>query len=112
MTSVIRQYDPKDINKYIENLVFKHLLFNNFQVFAGKLGDREIDFIGRKDDKLIYIQVALSTADPTTFEREFGNLLMISDNHPKYVITMDEYATGNHKGILHVNLRDFLLKEL
>ncbi len=108
----LRQYDPKNINKYIENLVFKHLIFNNYQVFIGKLGDREIDFIGRKDDILIYIQVALSVAEPKTFEREFGNLLMINDNHPKYVITMDEYATGNHKGILHLNLREFLLKEL
>ncbi|MFH1120217.1 MAG: ATP-binding protein [Bacteroidota bacterium] len=105
----LRPYDPKEINKYIENLVFKHLLNNDYLVFVGKLGDREIDFIGRKNDQSVYIQVALTVADPKTFEREFGNLLMIQDNHPKYVVTMDEYATGNHQGIMHLNLRNFLM---
>lgn len=108
----LRPYNPKDTNKYIENLVFKHLISNEFQVFVGKLGDREIDFIGRKGDAVIYVQVALSVSEPKTFEREFGNLLLIRDNHPKYVVTLDEYATGNHEGIKHVNLRDFLMMEL
>lgn len=108
----LRQYDPNNVNKYIENLVFKHLLFNDYQVFVGKLGKREIDFIGRKGEATLYIQVALNVAEPTTFEREFGNLLMIQDNHPKYVVTLDEYATGNHNGIVHVNLRDFLMLEI
>jgi hypothetical protein len=108
----LRPYDPKEVKKYIENLVFKHLLNNDYQVFVGKLGDREIDFIGLKGDAVIYIQVALTVSEPTTFDREFGNLLLIKDNHPKYVVTLDEYATGNHQGIIHLNLRDFLMMEL
>lgn len=108
----LRPYNPKETNKYIENLVFKHLLNNEYQVFVGKLGDREIDFIGRKGDAVIYVQVALSVSEPKTFEREFGNLLLIRDNHPKYVVTLDEYATGNHEGIKHLNLRDFLMMVL
>jgi hypothetical protein len=108
----LRPYDPKYLNKYIENLVFKHLLYNEFQVFVGKLGDKEIDFIGRKGDTVIYVQVAVNVYEPQTFEREFGNLLLIQDNHPKYMVTLDEYATGNHQGILHLNLRDFLMKAL
>lgn len=108
----LRPYDPKDVNKYIENLVFKHLLYNQFQVFVGKLGNKEIDFIGRKGDAVIYVQVALTVTEPQTFEREFGNLLLIQDNHPKYMVTLDEHATGNHQGIVHLNLREFLLKEL
>ena len=108
----LRPYDPKETNKYIENLVFKHLLASSYQVFVGKIGNREIDFIGRKGEATIYIQVALNVAEPSTFEREFGNLLLIQDNHPKYVVTLDEYATGNHQGIMHVNLRDFLMMEL
>lgn len=108
----LRPYNPKETNKYIENLVFKHLLNNEYQVFVGKLGDREIDFIGRKGDSVIYVQVALSVSEPKTFEREFGNLLLIRDNHPKYVVTLDEYATGNHEGIKHLNLRDFLMMVL
>jgi predicted AAA+ superfamily ATPase len=104
----LKPYDPKDMNKYIEGLVFRHLVENNYLVFVGKLGDREIDFIASKGDKTIYVQVALNVSDEKTWEREFGNLLLIHDNHPKYVVTLDEYATGNHQGIIHMNLRDFL----
>jgi len=108
----LKPYDPKDVNKYIESLVFKHLLVNDYKVFVGKLGDREVDFIGTKGENVIYIQVVLAVSDPKTFEREFGNLLLIQDNHPKYVVSLDEYATGNHQGIMHLNLREFLMKEL
>lgn len=107
----LKAYDPGELNKYIENIVFRHLMEKNYQVFVGKVGDREIDFIGKKGDIVVYVQVALTVAEPKTFEREFGNLLMIQDNHPKYVVSLDEYATGNHQGIIHVNLRDFLTKE-
>ena len=104
----LKPYDPKDANKYTENLVFRHLIDNGYTVYVGKLGDKEIDFIASKGEKTIYVQVALNVSDEKTWEREFGNLLMISDNHSKYVVTLDEYATGNHKGIIHMNLRVFL----
>ena len=107
----LKAYDPGEMNKYIENIVFRHLSENNYQVFVGKIGDREIDFIGKKGYMVIYVQVALTVSEPRTFERGLGNLLMIQDNHPKYVVSLDEYATGNHQGIIHVNLRDFLTKE-
>jgi predicted AAA+ superfamily ATPase len=84
----------------------------NFEKAIGELGDKEIDFIGSKGDETIYIQVALNVSDEKTFAREFGNLLLIHDNHPKYVVTLDEYATGNHKGIIHCNLREFLTRSL
>ena len=50
--------------------------------------------------------------DEVTIQREFGNLLKIPDNHPKYVITMNEMQSGgNHQGIKQISLRDFLLVE-
>lgn len=53
-------------------------------------GNKEIDFIASKDDHKIYIQVAYMLPDDATVRREFGNLLEIADNYPKYVVTMDE----------------------
>jgi hypothetical protein len=53
--------------------------------------------------------VALNISDEKTFAREFGNLLLIHDNYPKYVVPLDQYATGNHQGIIHCNLREFLM---
>jgi uncharacterized protein len=107
----LRSYDPASLNKYIENLVYFHLKDNGYQVFVGKLGDKEIDFIARKNEQVVYVQVALSVAEKQAFEREFGNLLQINDNHTKYVVTLDEFATGNHKGIKHMHLREFLLTD-
>jgi uncharacterized protein len=106
----LKPYDPKEVNKYIENLVFRHLIDNDYQVNVGKLGDKEIDFIASKGDHKMYVQVAINVSDEKTFAREFGNLLQIHDNHPKYVVTLDEYATGNHQGVVHYNLRSFLMR--
>lgn len=108
----VKPYDPKSLNKYIENLVYCYLIEQGFKVYVGKLGDKEIDFIASKNDNTIYVQVALNVSEPKTFDREFGNLLLIKDNHSKIVVTLDEYATGNHKGVIHMNLRNFLLGDI
>jgi len=50
--------------------------------------------------------------DETTAKREFGNLLQIEDNYPKYVVTLNDISTGVSKnGIIHMNLIDFLTKD-
>lgn len=40
-------------------------------------------------------------------EREFGNLLAIKDNYPKYMVTLDEYSGSSYEGIIHIPLRQF-----
>jgi hypothetical protein len=109
---ILKPYDPARLNKYIESLVYGYLIESGFRVYVGKLDDKEIDFIASKGENKIYVQVALNVAEEKTFEREFGNLLLIKDNHKKYVVTLDEYASGNHKGIIHVSLRNFLMMEM
>ena len=47
-----------------------------------------------------------------TQRREFGNLIEIQDNYPKYVVTMDKFSSGSYKGIEHVHIIDFLMKDL
>ncbi len=110
LSHIIKAWDPKNIHKYIESMVYRHLLQDSWQVYVGKLADKEIDFIATKDDQTIYVQVALSVAEEKTFEREFGNLLLIRDNFKKFVVTLDAFARGNHRGIELMNLRDFLLE--
>ena len=48
---------------------------------------------------------------PEGSDREVTNLLEIKDNYPKYVVTLDELATGNVNGVKIVHLADFLLFE-
>jgi predicted AAA+ superfamily ATPase len=58
----------------------------------------------------IYIHVALRISEKQTAEREFGNLLTIKDNYPKYVVTLDDYTGSSHEGILHIPLKQFLIE--
>ncbi|MCX6230493.1 MAG: ATP-binding protein [Bacteroidetes bacterium] len=103
----------KDINKLMENAVFLYLISNNFNVTVGKLGANEIDFVAEKDGRKLYAQVSYLLTDEITINREFGNLMKIEDNYPKYVITMDEVNLfKNYKGINQIHLRDFLYNEI
>lgn len=98
-----------DIGKLIENAVFIHLKRLNYQVFVGKDDEREIDFVGQKNTEKIYIQVCYLLNSEKAREREFGNLLKIEDNYPKYVISMDPFTPlSTYKGIKHIHLKDFL----
>jgi hypothetical protein len=102
-------FQQKDIGKVLENMVYHHLVVNGNQVYVGKLGDKEIDFVSIKNEDKTYIQVAYLIVDDKTHEREFGNLLAIPDNCTKIVVSMDETATGNYKGIEHLSIRKFLM---
>jgi predicted AAA+ superfamily ATPase len=103
-------FQQNDIGKVLENVVYHHLKANGYKVFVGKDGVKEIDFVAEKNGNKIYIQVAYMIVDEKTHEREFGNLLAIQDNFPKMVVSMDEMATGNFKGIEHLTIRKFLLE--
>jgi len=105
-------YTPNDISKILENLVFQHLKVSGFSVKVGKLGTKEIDFIASRNDERLYVQVTYLLPDQNVIDREFGNLLDIPDNYPKYVISMDELAPGNYKGIKNIHIREFLRKHL
>ncbi len=101
-----------DIHKLLENAVYLHLLQNGYRVFVGKLDTREIDFVAERNGLKIYIQVCLQITGKATLSREFGNLMMINDNYPKYVITLNDLIIGNdYQGIKQMNLLEFLLLE-
>ena len=102
-----------DVHKLIENAVYLHLLQSGYQIYVGKIGDKEVDFVAEKNGLKIYIQVCLQVTEQTTTSREFGNLLLINDNYPKYVVTFNEPMIGNdYLGIKQLNLLDFLLLNL
>lgn len=101
-----------DIEKVIENAVYLHLKNLGYKVNVGTLPKGEIDFVAEKHGSTVYIQVAYLIVDDKTSEREFGNLLEISDNYPKYVVSMNPMLSPqNYKGIKHMTLRQFLLTE-
>ena len=98
-----------DIEKLMENAVYRHLRQLGYMVFVGQLRKGEIDFVGERADSTVYIQVTYLLANQETVEREFGNLRAITDSHPKYVVSMDRMSGfANVDGIRHVHLRSFL----
>ena len=104
----IAGFSPFDLGLIVENAVFLHLKSCDYFVLVGKMGDKEVDFIAEKQGQKVYIQVALRITEKETMTREFGNLLSIKDNYPKYVITLDEFSGASYEGILHLPLRIFL----
>ncbi len=88
-------------HRFLENAVYLSLLRQGYQVHVGRIDNKEIDFIAEKQNEKIYIQVAYLLPDKRVIEREFGNLLLIHDNYPKWVVSMDEDPIGNIEGILH-----------
>lgn len=110
MRHAYNPFQQKDIGKVLENMVYHHLVVKGNQVYVGKHGDKEIDFIAVQNESKTYIQVAYLIPDDKTHQREFGNLLTIPDNCPKIVVSMDETATGNYKGIEHISIRQFLMQ--
>jgi len=103
-------YRADDRGKIMENIVYNHLVFKGYKVQVGALGNKEVDFIAEKQGEKMYIQVALSINNPSTLDREFGNLQQIKDNYPKLVITLDGFDGNTLEGIETLSLRAFLLK--
>ena len=100
-----------DIEKVIENVVYNHLVRLGYQVTVGQLQAGEIDFVCIKPEgKRIYVQASYIISDEETHKREFGNLHVIKDNYPKYVISMTPLVTkADDNGVTHLHLRHFLL---
>ena len=100
----------QNIDQVLENIVCLELLRRNYKVYVGKKGDLEIDFIAEKQGKKIYIQVAYLLANEETIKREFSVYNSVKDSYPKYVVSMDELDFSQN-GIIHKNIKDFLLME-
>ncbi len=101
-----------DIEKVMENVIYLHLKRLGYEIYIGQLQKAEIDFVVRKNNNTAYIQVTYLLASEDTINREFGNLKLINDNHPKYVVSMDRmFPNINEDGIKHIQLHDFLKME-
>lgn len=99
----------KDIEKTLENIVYIELLSRGYHVKIGKVKDREIDFVAKKGEDVSYFQIAYLMENEKTRNREFGAYDLVTDNYPKYVLSMDK-LDFSQRGIVHKNIIDFLLE--
>ncbi|MDP3432176.1 MAG: ATP-binding protein [Bacteroidota bacterium] len=95
-------YYPSDLGYNLENYIFMQLKRMGYKVSVGILNNLEIDFVAQKPEKTIYVQVCYILSEQKTIEREFGNLLLIKDNHQKIVVSLDDVKFSDYEGITHL----------
>lgn len=102
-------YTVDSVAASLENIVYLELKRRGYDVYIGKIKDKEIDFVATKQNEKIYVQVTQEIKSEKTQKREYEQLLEIRDNYPKYVVMADDFADGNYEGIKTMNIVDFLL---
>jgi len=103
------KFQYQDVGHILENIVYLELNRRGYQVWIGKVGEYEVDFIVKNAlNKFEYYQVTWSMSDPKTAEREIRPLKSINDNYPKHIISTD-MVTSEIEGIEHLNIVDWLL---
>lgn len=100
-----------DAGHILENIVCLELIRRGYKVYVGKTGEKEIDFVAENKEGFTYFQVAYTTREKTTLERELAPLQDVNDHYPKYILTMDIDPIADYDGIKKINVLDWLLKK-
>lgn len=111
MCGLLVRGQDSDIGHILENVVYLELKRRYPEVYVGQSGaDSEVDFVAIRDGVPAYYQVAQTTLDDKVLARELAPLRNIQDNHPKYLLTLDEvFGEMNYEGILKQNVLKWLI---
>lgn len=97
-----------DWGHVLENIIYLELLRRGYEIYIGKVGTLEVDFVAIKDGNTEYYQIAQTVSLPETLTRELKPLESIKDHNPKFLITLDDVPVTSHKGIKQINALDWL----
>jgi predicted AAA+ superfamily ATPase len=100
----------QDLGHNLENIVYLELLRRGYEVYIGKVGVNEVDFVAIRGGVREYYQVAQTVMAEETLERELKSLYSVKDHYQKFLITNDVQPLTTHKGIKQINAIDWLLE--
>ena len=100
-----------DMRHILENVVYLELLRRGYEVYVGKIGGAEVDFIAVNQEGEEYYQVAQTVMTEETLQRELASLDAIRDHNPKYLLTMDFTPLTSYNGIKQINVLYWLMKK-
>ncbi len=92
----------------LENIIYLELLRRGYEIYVGKFGDMEVDFVAIKNGLPEYYQVSLSVTNEETLNRELRPLKAIKDSYPKFLLTLDECNETSHDGIRQIYALDWI----
>ncbi len=109
----LKRSKQTDWSHWLENAVYLELIRRYREVYVGKIGDKEVDFVVVDyDGYTSYYQVAWSTMySEETLERELAPLRAIKDSTPKYLLTTDPDFDPVYDGIRKLNVVNWLLQK-
>jgi uncharacterized protein len=97
-----------DADHILENIVYLELVRRGYEVYTGKIGTEEIDFVAINQEGSTYIQVSATVRDKGTLERELTPLRAVRDFYPRLLLTLDEDPDADYDGIKRTNVLDWL----